>query len=492
MQCMLLVDYDDGDTYSYIEFETDGATSGTETSGIQAISNPDGVPDEIDSIYTLDESITTGNSLLIGSIGPGVDGNNIAVTVETFNSACDWINLYDNYSDSVDSSAHPIASEVFKIQVFIKKDNEDWDDISFSAVSASSVESFYGTRTALKDGNNQQLKIDDVVNGVSNYIYVVTGTADFTEAGTLATTPTSVLKLQGGNVVYGTNIGSTDGWNFYNSRERTSQNIMIVPDYTMSVKKYVSAIASDRKDCIAVCQSGDLSATTVTKVKTDETYGYSDPSYVALYSGWDRFYDDYNDRFVYIPKAIYGASLMAKTDAVANTWDAPAGTNRGILDSNGQNIQWSSEQVGQLYDVNINTSINKNGIGDVMWGQKTAQLKASALDRINVRRLLLYIENSLEQSYLPFLFEPNNSSTRLRLKNLSDSFLEVLSAGGAFNTDLDQGFLVVCDETNNTPTIIDANKLVVQVFVKPSKTIEFIELETIITNSGINFNEIIG
>lgn len=487
----VLRDYDTGDTYSYLEFESNGSTSATETSGVQATSNPDSIPDEVDSIYTLDEAITTGSSLLVGAIGPGTDGNNIAITVETFNSACDWINLYDDYSVSVESSAHPIASKVFKIQVFTKKDSEDWDEIAFSAISASPVETFYGTRTSQKDANNQQLRIEDVINGNSNYIYVVAGTADFTEAGTLATTPSSVSKLLGGSVVYGTNLGSTDGWDYFSSRERTSQNIMIVPDYDMTVKKYVANICATRKDCICTLQSGNVSATSVDRVKSAETYGYTNPSYVALYSGWDKFYDNYNDRFVLIPKAIYGAVLMARTDAVANTWDAPAGVNRGILDSNGQNIQWTSTQVGQLYDANINTSINKRGIGDVMLGQKTAQLKASALDRINVRRLLIFIENTLEQAYLSFLFEPNNSATRLRLKNISDSFLEGVSAGGGFNTDNDAGFLVVCDETKNTAQVIDENKLVVQVFVKPSKTAEFIELETIITNSGVSFNELI-
>jgi len=484
-------DFDAGDTYAYLDFDADGTTSGdTATSGVQATSDPDGLPDASDLIYSLDEAITTGNSLLIGSVGPGLDGNNFAVTVETFNSACDWFNTYDDYTTDTATSAHPIGSKVFKIQVFNKKDTENWNEIAFSGISASPVETYYGTRLSQKDANGQQLKIDDVVNGVSNNIYVVAGTADFSTS-ILNTTPSSVIPLVGGNVVYGTNIGSTDGWDFYSSRERTSQNIMIVPDYTMSVKKYVAEIGINRKDCFTVGQSGLVTDTTVAKVKASETYGYSDPSFMSLYGGWDKFYDKYNDRYVMIPKAIYGAVLMARTDSVANVWDAPAGVNRGIIPSEGQNKQWDFEEVGQLYNSNINTSLNVAGLGDVMWGQKTAQLKASKLDRINTRRLLTYIENTLEASYLPFLFEPNNEGTRTRLKNISDSFLEGISAGGGFNTDDDLGFLVVCDATNNTPAIIDANKMVVQVYAKPAGISEFIELETTITKSGISFSEVI-
>jgi len=483
-------DYAAGDTYSYLEYNVAGSTSGTATSGIQAISDPDGVPDDDDTIYTLDSEITTGNPLLVGAIGPGVDGNNIAINIETFHSACDWFNTYDNYTSATATSAHPIGSKVFKVNVFLKKDDENWNDIAYSTISASPVETFYGTRSSMQDANKTQLRIDTVINGASKYIYVVPGTADFTAGNALAVVPTTATPLLGGNVVYGNNIGSTDGWEFFTSRERTSQNIMIVPDYTMSVKKYVASIAVSRKDCIAVGQAGQLTDTTTAKVKTAETYGYTDPSYVALYAGWDKFYDNYNDRFVMVPKCIYGAVLMARTDAVANVWDAPAGSNRGILDSNGQNVVWTEAQVGQLYDANINTSLNKNGIGDVMWGQKTAQLKASKLDRINVRRLMLFIENSLEQSYIPFLFEPNNSATRLRLKNISDAFLETLDSRGAFNSEFGPGFLVVCDTTNNTPAVIDSNTLSVRIFIRPISVTEFIELEAIITSSGVSFNEI--
>jgi len=114
------------------------------------------------------------------------------------------------------------------------------------------------------------------------------------------------------------------------------------------------------------------------------------------------------------------------------------------------------------------------------------------LDRINVRRSLTFIENTLESSYLPFLFEPNNDATRTRLKNISDEFLEGLSAGGAFNTDDDQGFLVVCDTTNNTPDVISANTMIVGVYLKPSQSTEYIELITTVTKAGISFAEVIG
>jgi phage tail sheath protein FI len=121
-----------------------------------------------------------------------------------------------------------------------------------------------------------------------------------------------------------------------------------------------------------------------------------------------------------------------------------------------------------------------------MWGQKTAQKKASALDRINVRRLLLYIENTVEPSLLPFLFENNNDRTRSRVFAIVDQFLATVQAGGGLTA-----YRVVCDSTNNTSQVVDNNQLNVDIYVQPSKAIEFIQLQTVITRSGVNFNEVV-
>jgi len=482
-------DFDTGDKYATVVFDADGSTSATETGGVQA--SADTVPDKIDDIYTLEESLPSGKALLVGFVGPGVDGNNYAVTIETFHADCDWFNSYDDYTSATDVSAHPIESKVFKIQVFEKNVDEDWDSLSFSSISASPIETFYGTRTSQQDANKQQLRISEVVNGNSDYIYVVPGSVDFEQGGAYAATPSDAIPLVGGAVNYGTNITSTGGWSFFESREDSSPTILICPTYNMAVKQEVARIAAKRKDCIAVCQSGQRSDVTVATVKTAETYGYVDPTYVALYAGWSRFYDKYNDRLVYIPDAIHGAALMARTDANGNVWDAPAGINNGIISNTGKNVRFTFEQVGQLSDVSINTTRYIQGIGDVMWMQRTAQQKQSSLRDINIRRTLIFIEGTIEQLMLDFLFTSNTPSTRRRVYNVIDSFLSSLN--GAFDTtDGDRGYAVVCDATNNTPLARDNNKLIVDHYLKFAKKIYFIEGTFNIVSSGISFSEVIG
>jgi hypothetical protein len=188
---------------------------------------------------------------------------------------------------------------------------------------------------------------------------------------------------------------------------------------------------------------------------------------------------------------------MAYNDYVGKPWTAPAGSNRGRLNVLGisgptGDLVFTEGQRDVLYVDGINPLQTFKGGGQVIWGQKTLQKKASALDRVNVRRLLIIIEKAMAISLRDFVFEPNDEVTRFRVEALLNSYLEDLSAQGAFQTEGgDQGFHVVCDETNNTSTIIDRNELHVDVFVKPSRAAEFIQLQTIITATGASFEELI-
>jgi len=479
-------DFDTGDKFAAIVFDTSGTYT---NSGIAAAADADNA-DKLNYIYALENASITGNALLVGALGPGLDGNNTAVTIETCHSACDWFNSYDDYTSATDLSAHSIAADVFKINVFRKTDSEAWANLSYANISATPVETWYGSRASLQDAAKNQLRISDVVNGNSQYIYVVPGTADF-GATAFNSAPSAVVPLSGGDLVYGTNLTTTDGLSYFESKEETSINILMAPTYNMTVKIEAARIAALRKDCIAVGQSGQRTHTTVAQIKTAETYGYGTPSYVALYAGWDKFYDKYNDKYVWLPKCIYGAAIMARVDRIANTWDAPMGVTRGIINSSGQYKTFKSTEIGQLYDVNINCSKNLRGTGDTMWGQKTSQMKTSALDRINVRRLLLFLENSTEAALLPFIGELNNNETRLRVYNILDSFFAEVAGQGAFDDSNGIGYQIVCDTSNNTSLIIDSNKLAVDCYVKPVRVIEFIELGFVVTRTGVSFSEVI-
>ncbi|MFW6377458.1 MAG: phage tail sheath C-terminal domain-containing protein [bacterium] len=417
----------------------------------------------------------------------------------------------------------PIASKVFKINVYAKDEDVTWESLYRSSADradgelyVSPIETFYGSlKSDLRDANGNNLFIETVVNGNSDFIYVkfgdtftnfayVNSTAEVSALpnGTNSTTDEDYVKftstattgsgtnrlaiLSGGTSVQDTGLtGATDGYKIFEDRENVDVQILIGTSYDTAQKQEIARIAATRADCIATVQAGELDHDSTTDILATEVYGYRTPSYVAIYAGYSKVYDQYNDKFVFLPNSIMGAALMARTDNIANPWDAPAGTTRGILSVLDQRKVFTFDEIGKLYDRNVNVPKWIRGTGHVMWGQKTAQLKSSALDRINVRRLLLYIENNVETALLPFLFENNTARTRLRVFSLVDEFLAGVQSGGGVTS-----YKVVVDETNNTAAVIDANRLAVDLYVAPSRTIEYIQLRTIVTRTGISFDEI--
>ena len=489
--------------------------------------------DKVDHIQALDGYMNSpniaGQALYVFANNPSDDGTNTAVTIEAFSPWSDWRFSYDAYpsnpiaasatslvSMSADTFYH-IASNVFKINVYTKPDSASWTayldktgnagigqslgSVSANAPSSNSlritpVETFYGTLTPMRDQNNNQLWIEGQVNGVSKFIYVKAGSSStmFTNLSNYDSVPVKkdnygtlvyskqLLQLANGTSTQSTGIGQIAGWAGFQDRETTNANILINADWNATVKQEVGRVAANRQDAVGVGQVGTFKNTNTTDVLNSEFYGYVDPSYMALYSGFSKIYDQYNDKFLMVPNSIFGASLMARTDRVSNPWMAPAGTNRGILPVLDQNKIWNTNDIGNLYVRNINSVKYMTGVGFVMFGQKTAQLKASALDRINVRRLLIYIETNLETAFLQFLFENNTDKTRLRVFSVGDEFLKsIYAADGLY------AYKIVCDSTNNTSQIIDSNQLAVDVYLQPAKDIEFITLNAIITRTGVSF-----
>ena len=422
---------------------------------------------------------------------PGINGNNLAISVITSANAVsagfDWQYRYDDTGD-----ASPIYGQVFKINVFLK----DSKSSTFNSVSGTPVETFYVSRKQLQDANKNNLFIEKVINGISKYIYVKSNTG---VAETTLPSPTGIVALTGG--ADGASVGASDissGWTLFSDKENVLVNIMCctepgdVNSGNAAVQTVVGNIAASRKDCIALSQIDGTSATVsnVTTIITNANYNYNLPSYVANYAGWELIQDVYNDRQIYLPNVIFGASLMARNDVIGEVWTAPAGPNRGQIGALGLATVWNGTQIGQLRDANINSVKKIQGSGQFMWSQKTAQRKASALSDINVRRLLLYVENSIASSLNSFLYESNNESTRSRVRAIINSFLGTVAAGGGFNTDSDAGFFVQCDSVNNPPSVVDANQLNVNLYVKPIRVIEFIQLNVIILNGSISFTEI--
>jgi len=210
-------------------------------------------------------------------------------------------------------------------------------------------------------------------------------------------------------------------------------------------------------------------------------------SYAALYTNWMKIVDDFTGISVWIPESIAAAGAYVYTDRNANIWDAPAGLNRGVINgivdiSFNPNIKESD----LVYLQSMNYAKKYPTEGYVIEGQKTTQVKASAFDRVNVRRLFLRLERIAYKAARYFVYQPNNAFTRQQLLDvLTPSFAAVKAAGGLYD------YKLVCDETNNTDQVIDNNELHVAVLLKPVKTAEFILINFVATKTSADFTEII-
>jgi hypothetical protein len=211
-------------------------------------------------------------------------------------------------------------------------------------------------------------------------------------------------------------------------------------------------------------------------------------SYATTYGQWVQIYDSYLDDQFYAPFSGFAAASMANTDANFQPWFAPAGFTRGIVTGvNDLALYPKQKQRDQLYKISVNPVAFFPNEGFVMFGQKTLLKKPSAFDRINVRRLFLNLEKAVRQTVKFFVFEPNTLLTRTRVINTINPIF-----ANAKNTEGVYDYLLVCDERNNTPEVIDQNELVVDIYLKPVRAAEFILVNFYATRTGTDFNELVG
>lgn len=210
-------------------------------------------------------------------------------------------------------------------------------------------------------------------------------------------------------------------------------------------------------------------------------------NYTAAYANWVKVYDGLSDKQLWIPISGFVTAIYARNDEVAQPWSAPAGLNRGVI-PNIIDLAFNPNQKQRdfLYTIALNPVVFFAGDGFTVFGQKTLQTKPTAFDRVNVRRLFLSLERSIQNILKYFVFEPNTEFTRTRARNAITPVLEF-----AKNTEGLYDFLVVLDERNNTPETIDRNEMVVDIYIKPVRTAEFILLNFVATRTGQDFQELI-
>jgi Phage tail sheath protein subtilisin-like domain/Phage tail sheath C-terminal domain len=254
------------------------------------------------------------------------------------------------------------------------------------------------------------------------------------------------------------------------------------------------AIAENRKDCVATISPYRAGIVNVANSDTQTTniVNFFDPltssSYAVFDTGYKYVYDRFNNQFRYVACSADVAGLMARTSINQYPWFSPAGANRGAL-NNAVKLAYNPSQAQRdlLYPKRINPIIFSPGAGIILFGDKTALSYTSAFDRINVRRLFLTLESSIERAARAQLFEFNDTITRANFINIVEPYLrDVKSKRGI--TD----FVVVCDESNNTPDVIDGNQFKADIYIKPARSINFIGLTFVATRTGVSFEEIIG
>jgi len=342
----------------------------------------------------------------------------------------------------------------------------------------------------------------NVIFNKSKYVYWLDHNSGGTNWGvggtgttfTAVTAVSNVSLASGNNGTAGTTAQLKTAYEKYTDAETVDVNLIIAGKGDATHIDNLVTIAESRKDCVVFAspERSDVVYVSNSETQTNNVKGFFDgitsSSYLVFDSGYKYTYDKYNDVFRFVPLNGDIAGLAARTDLIADSWFSPAGFSRGVI-RGAVKLAYNptKTQRDTLYRARVNPVTTFPGQGTVLFGDKTALSAPSAFDRINVRRLFITLEKAISTASKFQLFEFNDEFTRAQFRNLVEPFLRDVQ-GRRGITD----FLVVCDETNNTGDVIDRNEFRADIFVKPTRSINFITLQFIATRTGVAFEEVIG
>tara|TARA_R110002153_G_scaffold102253_1_gene238871 strand:+ start:840 stop:2531 length:1692 start_codon:yes stop_codon:yes gene_type:complete len=474
------------------------AASKNATSGIGAAS-PAGALITNDDHYVTSFSSGSSADGMFAAKWAGAIGNSLKVSFADASDYATWAyKAQFDYAPTATSHATAAGGSVDEMHIIVID-----EDGVFTGTAGSVLEKFTGVSKAsdAKDSTGRSNYYKEVLNTRSQYIWWTDHPADVSNNwGSAAsgvtfdsthTVDESTTALSAG--VDGT-ISDSDkqaAFLLLSNDELIDVNLIFVGDASAVVGDYViDNVAEIRKDCMvfvspayaSVINNAGSEATAIVA----EIGSYTRSSYAVFDAGWKYMYNRYTDGYSWVPCNGDVAGLCAKTDDVADPWFSPAGYNRGAI-KNAVKMAYSPNKSDRdtLYQAGINPIVGFPGSGIVLFGDKTMLEKPSAFDRINVRRLFITIEKAIATAAKFQLFEFNDAFTRAQFKNLVEPFLrDVQGRRGVYD------FRVVCDETNNTSTVIDGSSFVADIFIQPAKSINFIQLNFIATRTGISFEEV--
>jgi len=352
--------------------------------------------------------------------------------------------------------------------------------------------------------NGQSNYYKQVIFDTSNYVYSV-APVDFantvstwgtTAANKTYATPVNTYQsLGGGNDELPATGDLQTGWDLFGNKDTVDVSLVVTGDASTTVQQYViDNVVNARKDCVAFISpaQGDVvnetDATATTNITTWLSSLSRSSSYVVADSGWKYQFDKYNNVYRWIPLNGDIAGLCVYTDNVTDPWFSPAGFNRGAI-KNVIKLAWNPPKTYRdtLYAAGVNPVVSFPGQGTILFGDKTLLNKPSAFDRINVRRLFIVLEKAISEASRFSLFELNDEFTRSQFVTLITPFLrDVQGRRGIVD------FKVVCDATNNTPQVVDNNQFVGDIYIKPARSINYIQLNFVAVATGVEFNTIVG
>lgn len=355
----------------------------------------------------------------------------------------------------------------------------------------------------LEDGTSNYYK--DVINSRSNYIWWMAhpdgvsntnfGTATSSGKTYGSANSAYTATLTGGTQDISVASDTINGYNKFKNADEVDISLIMTSDHSSTIVNHIiDNIAEYRKDCVAfvsprrtdVVYSGGNEDTDCISYKNN-TINKS-TSYAVMDCNWKYQYDKYNDVYRWVPLNGDIAGLCVRTDFERDPWFSPAGFNRGAI-KNLTRLAWNPNktQRDELYKNGINPIVSFPGEGTILFGDKTMLAKPSAFDRINVRRLFIVLEKAIARASKYSLFEFNDAFTRAQFVALVEPYLrDVQGRRGIFD------YRVVCDETNNTPEVIDRNEFIGDIYIKPARSINFIQLNFIAVRTGVSFDEVVG
>ena len=437
---------------------------------------------------------------------PGKLGDSLKVTICPANAtawaAFNEAGSFDSIPGTSDGAAL-LGHSNDELHVAVVDTDGKWSGTAGTVLEAFQ---FVSQASDAKKSDGQSNYYKEVINRTSKYVYWTGHPATLTDAGeSFAGQASATVYVTGTAAIESAMAGGTDdntpttgeignGFDLLADAETIDVNLLFAyPDVNgaKEIADKLINICNTRKDCMAfVSPPIDDSVGTDTPAADVKEWAdtLASTSYAATDSGAVYVYDKYNDVYRWLGASGLCAGLCANTDDVADAWFSPAGVNRGQL-FGVTKLAYNPKKADRdtLYKARVNPLVSFPGQGTMLFGDKTLLSKPSAFDRINVRRLFIVLEKAVATAAKAQLFEFNDEFTRAQFRNMLEPFMRDVK-GRRGMTD----FRVICDTTNNTGQVIDANRFVADIFIKPSRSINFITLNFIATRTGVDFSEIAG